>query len=100
MDTPETVTDAVRLLEQEGFAAEFCIENARVHCGVCDARHAPAELRIRRRFRFEGPSDPGDNAIVLGVECPRCATTGIVVSSFGPDADDELLAVVARLPDE
>ena len=96
---PETVTDAVRILEEEGFAADFSVEESGVHCSVCDARHPPAELRILRRFRFEGPTDPGDSAIVLGVECPTCGAKGIVVSAYGPDADDELLALIERLPE-
>ena len=98
VDMPETVTDAVRLLEADGFAADFSVESSGVHCSVCHARHEPAELRIRRRFRFEGPTDPADSAIVLGVECPSCGAKGIVVSAYGPDADDQLLALIERLP--
>ena len=97
---PETVTDAVRLLQDDGFATDFSVDEVGVHCAACGAEHAPAELFIRRRFRFEGPSDPGDAAIVLGVQCPVCGAKGMVVSAFGPDADDQLLALVERLPDE
>jgi hypothetical protein len=100
VDTPETVTDAVRLLEREGFSADFTVDDSGVHCTVCDAQHAPAELRISRRFRFEGPTDPADEAIVLGVRCPTCGARGIVVSAYGPDADDQLLALIERLPDD
>jgi hypothetical protein len=97
MDTPETVTDAVRLLQADGFAIDFSVEEGGVHCAACGAHHNPAELAIRRRFRFEGPSDPGDMAVVLGVQCPVCSAKGMVVSAFGPDADDQLLALVERL---
>jgi hypothetical protein len=37
-------------------------------------------------------------AVVLGVQCPVCSAKGMVVSAFGPDADDQLLALVERLP--
>lgn len=96
---PETVTEAVRILEDAGFAPDFSVDGSGAHCPVCKAQHPPTELRIRRRFRFEGPTDPGDSAIVLGVECPACAALGIVVSAYGPDADDDLLALIERLPD-
>jgi hypothetical protein len=99
MDMPDTVTDAVRILEADGFAADFSVSNTGVHCSACSAFHRPAELRIRLRFRFEGPTDPGDSAIVLGVECPTCGAKGIVVSAYGPDADEQLLALVERLPE-
>jgi hypothetical protein len=56
---------------------------------------------VRFVFRFEGVSDPGDEAIVLGVECPQCGDRGIIVSAFGVDADDQLreLQALLDLPD-
>jgi hypothetical protein len=56
--------------------------------------HPASAWVITEVFRFEGPSDPGDEAIVLGVACPRCGDRGIVVSAFGPDADDQLRELV------
>jgi hypothetical protein len=52
---------------------------------------------VERVYRFEGPSDPADEAIVLGVCCPKCGARGIIVSAFGPDADPEVLGAVAML---
>jgi hypothetical protein len=99
MDSPNTVTEAVALLEAEGYSTEFSLTDDGVHCDACGRRHDPARVTIRRRFRFEGPSDPGDEAIVLGLECPECGAKGILVSAYGPDADDGLLALLDRLPD-
>ena len=48
-------------------------------------------------FRFEGPSDPGDQAIVLGVSCTAWGRKGIVVSAYGPDADPEEAALLVAL---
>lgn len=42
---------------------------------------APEPLLIRHTVRFEGAPDPGDEAIVLGVECPVSGATGIIVSA-------------------
>ena len=52
---------------------------------------------VRHVFRFEGPTDPADEAIVLGVECPRCGYRATVVSAFGPDADQGLVDLVQVL---
>jgi hypothetical protein len=94
----ETVTDAVRILQAEGYASDFSIADSGVACAACQSQCAPAELRIRRRFRYEGPTDPADSAIVLGVECPNCGAKGLIVSAYGPDADDQLVALVEQLP--
>lgn len=94
MDAPETVTDAVRLLQERGYRDDFTIEQAGVHCASCGEVHPARGLMITDVFRFEGPSDPGDETIVLGVACPACHDRGIVVSAFGADADDHLRALV------
>ena len=48
-------------------------------------------------FRFEGDSDPGDEAIVLGVHCGDSDRKGVVVSAYGPDADPEHTALLVAL---
>ena len=93
MDAPETVTDAVRLLEGAGFRGDFRIDGGGVRCSACGDTHPASGLVVHQVFRFEGASDPGDEAIVLGVECPACGARGIVVSAYGPDADEQLLAL-------
>ena len=96
MDTPETVSDAVRLLQSRGFDDGFTIEAKGVRCPTCGRVHPAASLDVTDVFRFEGPSDPGDEAIVLGVRCSSCGSRGIVVSAYGPDADDRLRALAAE----
>ena len=97
MDVPETVAEAVRLLESDGYSGEFYLDAMMVHCGVCTRAHEPAQIKINRTFRFEGVTDPGDEAIVLGLECPDCGARGVLVSAYGPDADAALLALVEHL---
>ena len=91
---PDTVTAAVRFLEAQGFSSDFEVSADGVHCGACGTLHAPVALEVVHRFRFEGPTDPADEAVVLGVRCPTCGALGIVVSAYGPDADDALLELV------
>jgi hypothetical protein len=97
VDAPETVTDAVQLLESEGYTTEFTLNVRSFRCEACRHHHAPARLAIDRTFRFEGPSDPGDEAIVLGVTCPDCGARGVIVSAYGPDAEPEYLALLDHL---
>lgn len=97
MDPPETVADAVRLLEADGFDSEFTLDDMTVRCDACSLGHAPASVIISRTYRFEGATDPGDEAIVLGLECPACGARGVLVSAYGPDADAGLLALVEHL---
>jgi hypothetical protein len=45
---------------------------------------------VLRVYRFEGPSDPDEEAVVYGLRCPLCGAGGTLVSTFGPGADPEL----------
>ena len=55
---------------------------------------------VDQQFRFEGDSDPGDEAIVLGITLPEWDKKGILVSAYGPDAPldkaEALLALTRR----
>ena len=87
---PETVLDAVRLLESEGFGASFTLGPDGVRCGACGVDHAADTADVVRVYRFEGPSDPDEEAVVYALRCPVCGARGILVSAFGPGADPEV----------
>ena len=94
-EAPDTVTDAVALLARDGYDADFRFDSGpnadnTVRCSRCGTLHATDDAEVDRVYRFEGASDPGDEAIVLGLRCPRCGARGTVVSAFGPDADPAL----------
>jgi hypothetical protein len=46
-------------------------------------------------YRFEGPSDPGDMMIVLGLVDPVSHRRGTLAAPFGPAADPALYARVS-----
>lgn len=89
--SPNTVTEAVNLLADEGYSANLGLRDESLH-----AEHDPNRFVIERIFRFEGDSDPADEAIVLGVFCPECDARGTVVSAYGHGADPVLLARLSR----
>ncbi|HEX5586563.1 MAG TPA: phosphoribosylpyrophosphate synthetase [Acidimicrobiia bacterium] len=97
MDAAETVLDAVRILEGLGYTDDLRLEDGGVQCSACGTRHAPERVVITHTYRFEGVSDPADEAIVLGVECPACGTRGVIVSAYGPEADPALFELLQRL---
>ena len=99
MPTPETVTDAVRFLADLGYVDDFTLCVDGIVARDADGPHPISDAVIDYTFRFEGPSDPGDEAIVLGVHCTQWDRKGTIVSAYGPDADPEeaqLLFALAR----
>lgn len=89
-DAPATVLDAVRLLEAEGFHASFVLDGGGLRCSACGASHSTDRAEVVRVFRFEGPSDPAEQAVIYAVRCPTCGVGGSIVSTYGPGADPEV----------
>lgn len=56
----------------------------------------PERVVIDWTFRYEGISDPSDEALVLGVRDAHSGQRGTFVSHYGPDADP----IASRLLEE
>ena len=97
MDSPDTVTEAVELLAREGYVDDYRLCAAGIVSADRDAPHPTATTVVDYTFRFEGDSDPGDEAIVLEVHCGDWDRKGVVVSAYGPDADPEHAALLVAL---
>jgi len=99
-DTPEppaTVLDAVRMLEADGYGASFTLDADGVHCGVCGADHLSERAEVVKVYRFEGESNPDDEAAVYALRCPACDAKGTLVTTFGPGADPRLADALVML---
>ena len=96
--TPDTVTEAVAFLTSLGYVDELRLTRDGL-VAATGARHPFGHAVVDYQFRFEGPSDPGDEAIVLGVSCTECGTKGIVVSAYGPYAEPAEAALLTALAD-
>jgi hypothetical protein len=94
---PETVTEAVALLAAEGYEDDFRICAGGIARGHDDDVHPVDDAVVDHTFRFEGPTDPADEAIVLGVRCPQWGTKGVIVAAYGYDADPDEVAVLRAL---
>lgn len=96
---PDTVTEAVAFLTSEGYTDDLQLDANGVRCDRTDGVVPVDEAIVDYTFRFEGPSDPADEAIVLGVRLPSRGIKGVLVSAYGPDADPgcvETLNALAR----
>jgi hypothetical protein len=81
----DTVTEAVAGLRQRGYEKDFNLEE---NCIVChEDKFHPEDFEIVEVHRFEGDSDPGDEAVVYAIESKN-ADKGILVSGYGISADE------------
>lgn len=94
---PATVTDAVAFLREQGYTDEIELQGTNFVSGRTNISYALVNVIVDYTFRFEGDSDPGDEAIVLGLRYPDTDIRATLVSAFGQDADPATSEFFRRL---
>lgn len=93
-----TVVETLDALRRAGYTADFSVTVDGLLCsGSCGHVHRPQDAVIDSTARFEGASDPDDEAVVFGLRCQLCGTLGVLVAAYGPTATAEEAAVVTAL---
>jgi hypothetical protein len=77
-------------MRQQGYTADFELVDGMLHTDGGNSPRAIGEVVVERVYRFEGPSDPGDEMIVFGLLDPAADIRGTLAAAFGPQADPEL----------
>lgn len=81
----DTVSAAVNGLKQRGYTKDFNLEE---NCIVChEDRYHPQDFKIVEIYRYEGMSDPADEAVVYAIE-GRNGEKGVLVNGYGISADE------------
>jgi hypothetical protein len=90
----DTVTEAVSGLRQRGFTIDFnLIEN----CLVCDDKKFDInDFEIVELHRFEGDTDPSDEAVVYAIESIN-GMKGILVNGYGISAESVSAEMARKL---
>jgi len=91
MPAYDTVSQAVDDLKQRGYTVDF---NLKGNCLECEGQKFNSkDFEITEFHRFEGNSDPGDEAVVYAIES-RNGLKGVLVNAFGvysESLDDEMI---------
>lgn len=84
MYTYDTVSDAVTGLKKRGYNMDF---NLKDNCLIChDDKFNVDDFEIVEFYRFEGDSDPADEAVVYAIESNK-GQKGVLVNGYGPSSD-------------
>lgn len=79
-----SLQEAMTILENAGFAGSFrTLADGVVQCLACSTQRDVSEFELLAQQRVEGASDPADENLVAGLECPSCATRGTLVLPYG-----------------
>jgi hypothetical protein len=84
------------VLRAAGYTVDYQLENGALRA---DGGNAPCPIDqavVERFFRFEGPSDPGDQMIVFALHDPNTGLRGSLAAAYGPAADPGLYDHLTR----
>lgn len=93
----ETFSEAIERLDRRGFSHSLRAEGGRLHDLVTDEFFDPESLGVDEIVRFEGDSDPDEQAVLFALRSPRGGALGTYSAVYGPSMPPEDGDVVRRL---
>lgn len=89
-----TVSEAIAELRAKGYDTDFNLEE---NCLVCHSgRFNPDEFDITEVYRYEGNTDPADEATVYAI-ASKNGIKGILVTGYGANMDGMSEEMLRRL---
>jgi hypothetical protein len=78
-----TLSETLNNLKAEGYTEDFNLRADCVDCRSGQLKIFPADFQIDKYFRFEGQSDPADNAILYAISSGKYQVKGVLVNAYG-----------------
>jgi hypothetical protein len=91
------LTDTINRFRARGYTADFAVDGQQLRCSRCGERHRAEDADIVDVARFEGMSDPDDEAVLFALHCHDCGARGLLVTAYGPAVDRDTAAVLIAL---
>lgn len=89
-----TVTEALEILRKQGFTLDFNLEE---NCIACELdKFSADDFEIMDVYRYEGDTDPADEATVYAVQS-KTGLKGVLVTGYGVSGDSVSDAILKKL---
>ena len=82
-----TLTSVVNKAVKDGYTDNFKVVKNNLHSSGKEKDYTPDQVTVKNFYRFEGQSDPADNAIMYAIETSD-GEKGILIDAYGTYADD------------
>jgi quercetin dioxygenase-like cupin family protein len=92
-----TLSETVNGLIKSGYTLDFNIQGECIVCQQAQISLSPEEFQIDKVYRFEGASDPDDQAIVYAISSSKFGVKGTLVNGYGVTAANMPSVLVEKL---
>lgn len=89
-----TLSETMNELQKEGYTEDFNLRQNCIECRNGELRLFADEFKVDKFFRFEGASNPDDEAILYAISSNSKNLKGVLVNAYGIYSDpvtDEML---------
>ena len=87
MRSYETLSEAITGLKQEGYTEDFNLLLDCLECRQGSYKVFADEFKVDKFYRFEGNTDPADEAIVYAISSDKHVLKGLLVNGYGIYSD-------------
>jgi len=94
----KTLSACTKMLEDKGFKTPFLVSKEGIKSVSSDRMYKPNQVRIVDFYRFEGDSDPEDNAIIYAVEAIS-GERGLLIDAYGSEGDINISNFIVAIED-
>jgi hypothetical protein len=77
-----TLDGCLRVARTDGYTVDFCIEAGQLFNEALVKRYYPSEVAIANFYRFEGDSDPADEAVLYLIQT-NDGHKGVLIDAYG-----------------
>ena len=92
----KSLSSCVNKMREEGYKQDFQVNEKGLSSFDNNKTFQPHEVHIVNFYRFEGPSDPGDNSILYVIET-HDGTKGTLVDGYGAYADENVSKFIVEV---
>lgn len=92
------MVEVVNELTTKGYSENYKITAGGLTAGEGKNTFKPGDISVINFFRFEGASDPADNAIVYAIET-KSGEKGMLVDAYGTYSDEKINRFMKQVED-
>lgn len=85
--TMTTLSEVTNLLKEKGYTIDFNLKQNCLECEGNSLKLFPGEFIVDKHYRFEGISDPADEAIVFAISSLKHNLKGVLIDGYGISSD-------------
>jgi hypothetical protein len=92
-----TLSETINGLKKDGYTLDFNVQQERIVCHQTNTVLSPEDFEIDKVYRFEGASNPDDQAVLYAISSHKFGMKGVLVNGYGISADAATDAIIIRL---